>query len=135
MNKILLIVGAVIHLFFGVNHIGLGLALGGPSPFSSLDPEGLATVLTLNMAVTVTCLIFAYLSFFHRNEVPTTKLGAGVLAGIAAFWIVRGAAQVVFYGLTAPGTLIWVVICLLVALLYVVPMFGGRRVAVPAVTA
>ncbi len=89
MNRILLLVGAGVHLFFGLSHIALWQALSQAGALNGLDAGMRATFLTLNMAVAVTCLIFAYLSLFHRKEILSTRLGSGVLATIGAFWIVR----------------------------------------------
>jgi fatty acid desaturase len=47
-------------------------------------------------------------------------------AAIGIFWVLRAANQVIFYGLFAPGTLFWVIFCLLVGLLYLVPTVWNR---------
>ncbi len=132
MKNILLIIGAAVHLFFALVHVSLWQAIGAPGPFSGLDQDGRATVLTLNMAVAVCCLIFAYLSLFHRGELLSTRLGTGVLATIGVFWIMRGVAQAIFYEASGPFAAIGVGIWWLISLLYFVPMLGGRRAPVPA---
>lgn len=132
MKNILLIIGAIVHLFFALVHVSLWQAVSAPGPLSSLDEGSRAMFLTLNMAVAVTCLIFAYLSLFHRGELLSTRLGSGVLAAIGAFWIMRGIAQLIFYGTLGVATAIGVGIWWLISLLYFIPVLGSRRAPVPA---
>lgn len=120
MNKILLRIGGVINLLFVLFHLamvkGIGIAL---TPVST-DIQ--AVVHMLNIHVAFTLLIFAYLAFFQWRDLLTTRLGHVTATAIALFWFLRGINQVAFYGLTAPGTLMWVGHCLVFGLLHLIPV-------------
>ena len=120
MNKILLRIGGVINLLFVLFHLamvkGIGIAL---APVST---DIRAIVHMLNIHVAFTLLIFAYLAFFQWRDLLTTRLGHITAIAIALFWFLRGINQVAFYGLTAPGTLMWVGLCLVFGLLHLIPV-------------
>ena len=120
MNKILLRIGGVIDLLFVLLHLamvqGIGIAL---APVST---DFQAIVHILNIHVAFTLLIFAYLAFFQWRDLLTTRLGHITAIAIALFWFLRGINQVAFYGLTAPGTLMWVGLCLVFGLLHLIPV-------------
>jgi hypothetical protein len=119
MNKILLRTGGVINLLFVLLHLamvkGIGIAL---APVST---DMRVIVHILNMHVAFTMLIFAYLAFFQWRDLLSTRLGHITAIAIALFWFLRGINQVAFYGLTAPGTLMWVGLCLVFGLLHLIP--------------
>ena len=119
MNKILLRIGGVIDLLFVLFHLamvkGIGIAL---APVST-DIQ--AIVHMLNIHVAFTLLIFAYLAIFQWRDLLATRLGNITAIAIALFWFLRGINEVVFDGLTAPGTLLWVGLCLVFELLHFIP--------------
>ena len=120
MNKILIRVGGVINLLFVLFHLamvpGIGIAL---APVST---DFQAIVHMLNIHVAFTLLIFAYLAIFQWRDLLTTRLGHITAIAIALFWFLRGINQVAFYGLTAPGTLLWSGLCLVFGLLHLIPV-------------
>ena len=127
MNKILLRIGGVINLLFVLFHLamvpGIGIAL------APVSPDIQAIVHMLNIHVAFTLLIFAYLAFFQWRDLLTTRLGHITAIAIALFWFLRGINQVVFYGPTAPGTLMWVGLCLVFGLLHLIPVIReGKNV-------
>ena len=119
MNKILLRIGGVINLLFFLFHLAMVKPLG--ELLAPLSPDIGATVSTLNIHVAFTLLIFAYLAIFQWHDLLTTRLGQITAIAISLFWFLRGINQVVFYGLTAPGTLMWVGLCLVFGLLHLIP--------------
>jgi len=129
MNKILLIIGGILNLFFSLLHLTLSKALNWNETLSCLTPDNQATVYILNAHLAFTCLVFAYLSLFHRKDLLTTGIGRAVTAAIGLFYVLRAINQVVYYGLSAPGTLFGVVVFLLVSLFYVVPTLSKRPVS------
>jgi hypothetical protein len=134
MNKILLLIGGIVNLLAAVMHLTLPKASNWKDTLSSLSLDNAATMYTLNVHVGFTCLIFAYLTLMHRKEMLETNLGRAAMAGIALFWVLRAINQVLFYGLNAPNTGFWVIFCLIVSLLYVIPLFSKRApTPIPAV--
>jgi len=127
MNKILLLIGGVINLVFSLLHLTLGKALNWNETLSCLTPDNRATIYTLNAHLAFTCLVFAYLSLFHRKDMLNTGIGRAVTAAIGLFYILRAVNQVIYNGLSAPGTFFGVILFLSVSLLYVVPTLWRRR--------
>lgn len=127
MNKILL-VGGIINLVFGGLHLSLPKMLNWSDTLSCLTPDNRATVFILNGSLAFVCLMFAYLSLFNRKEILGTGIGRAVTAAIGLFYILRAVTQVVYSGLSAPDTPFWVILCLLVSLLYLVPAVWKRPV-------
>ena len=126
MNSKLILGGGVVNLLITIMHVSLGLGLSSSGMLSCLSLDNQATMHILNIHVAYTCLIFAYISLFHRKDLLTTGVGRAMTAAIGIFWVLRAANQVIFYGLFAPGTLFWVIFCLLVGLLYLVPTVWNR---------
>jgi hypothetical protein len=120
MNKILIRVGGVINLLFVLFHLamvpGIGIAL------APVSPDIQAVVHMLNIHVAFTLLIFAYLAIFQWRDLLATRLGHSMAIAIALFWFLRGINQIAFYGLTAPGTLLWSGLCLVFGLLHLIPV-------------
>ena len=129
MNKILLLIGGVINLVFSLLHLTLGKALNWSETLSCLTPDNRATIYTLNAHLAFTCLVFAYLSLIHRKDMLNTGIGRAVTAAIGLFYVLRAVNQVIYNGLSAPGTPFGVILFLSISLLYVVPTLWRRRVA------
>ena len=119
MNKIFLRIGGVINLLFVLVHISMAKPIN--EVLGPLSPEFLPIVQMLNIHVAFTLLIFAYLVIFQWREMLTTRLGNVTAIAIALFWFLRGINQIAFYGLAAPGTLLWVGLCLVFGLLHLIP--------------
>jgi hypothetical protein len=120
MDKIVLRIGGVINLLFFLFHLAMVKPLG--EILAPLSSDIGATVSTLNIHVAFTLLIFAYLAIVQWHDLLTTRLGHITAIAISLFWFLRGINQVVFYGLTAPGTLMWVGLCLVFGLLHLIPV-------------
>ena len=94
-------------------------------------PEGLASVSFINRAVMQilnVCLmfvfgIFAYISFFHADEMLGTTLGRVLLVLIAAFWFLRALLQIVFFGLKRPVSIAFFMVFMTGAVLYAWPAY------------
>lgn len=120
MNKILLRIGGVIDLLFFLFHLAMAKPIS--EILAPLSPDIGATVSTLNIHVAFTLLIFAYLAIFQWRDLLTTRLGHITAIAISLFWFLRGINQVVFYGLSAPGTPMWGGLCLIFGLLHLIPV-------------
>jgi len=57
----------------------------------------------------------------------TTGIGRSVTVAIGLFYILRAVNQVIYNGLSAPGTPFGVVLFLLVSLFYVVPALRNQQ--------
>ncbi len=53
----------------------------------------------MNLCLMALFLFAAYLSFFHGEELTTSRLGNAILAGFAIFWFLRAVEQIWFFKL------------------------------------
>jgi hypothetical protein len=75
----------------------------------------------LNIHTAYVLAVFSILSLVFPIEMSTTKLGRMVGMGIAGFWILRAVNQAVFWGLSFAGSWVIIAVCLMVAVLYIIP--------------
>ena len=64
---------------------------------ASLTSLNRAVMQVLNLCLMFAFAIFAYVSFFHADELLGTPLGRAMLVLIAAFWLLRALQQPVFF--------------------------------------
>ncbi len=133
MNKILLLVGGVFNLVFGLFHLALGKALNWAETLSCLTLDNRATVYTLNIQLAFICLVFAYLSLFRRKDLLTTGIGRIVMAAMGLYYVLRAINQLVYNGLADPTTSFWLILCGIVSLLYLIPSLMKRPAALAPV--
>jgi hypothetical protein len=130
MQKVLLLIGGILNLIFGLLHLSLGKMLNSNEVLSCLSMDMQATVYTLNAHLAFICFVFAYLSLFQRKDMLTTKIGVAITSSIALFWILRAINQVVYYGRSALDTPLWVIICLAVSSVYLISIIWKRSAAI-----
>ena len=99
LNEILLFVAGVYTLALIVFHLLFGRIFGWPKSLSGLDPVNRSTMQVLNLSITFILGIFAWLSFFHADELLDTELGRTLLILVSALWLFRAGLQIWFYGL------------------------------------
>ncbi len=127
MNKVLLLIGGTVNLLFGIFHLLLGKALNWTETLSCLSLDNRATVYTLNVHLAYTCLVFAFLSLLFWKDLLSKGVGRVVTTVIGLYWILRAVNQVIYNGLSAPDTSFWVILCLLVSLLYIIPALRKQQ--------
>jgi len=123
MSKALLIAGGILNALFAVNHLAMPSLGQWQSTLSTISAFDQAVVYTLNLAVAVTLLVFAFVSVFYRRDLLTTNLGKALCISIALFWLVRAAAQILYFGAAENGSWVGVLIFGAVGLLYLIPLF------------
>jgi len=112
MAKRLLIIGGVLNTIFFLFHIQLGYQIHHLTQVSSSHR---ALMEALNGAGVLFIFFFAYVSFFHAEELIETGLGRIVLALVAVLYLSRAAEEFFLFAFTPLvfGS------CLLVGALYV----------------
>ncbi len=53
----------------------------------------------MNLCLIVLFFFMAYVSFFHANELLSTRLGSTILIGFSIFWILRLIEQFIYFGI------------------------------------
>ncbi len=120
-TKRLVQIGGLINLLFVVFHLSFWKLFDWGRSLASLSPDDRAVMQVLNIHTAYILAAFSILSFVFSNEISATKFGRMVGVGIAGFWILRAVNQAVFWGLSFTGTWMIIVVCLGVAVLYIIP--------------
>ncbi len=98
-NETVLIIGGFYNVVLVVFHLLFWKLFNWKKSLKKLLFVDRATMQVLNLALTFVFVIFAYISFFHSNELVTTSLGKSLLKFMSVFWFLRAAYQIIFYGL------------------------------------
>jgi hypothetical protein len=80
-----------------------------------------ATMQVLNISLTLSFIIFSYISLVHATELLTSSLGHSLLMLIALFWLARAIQQIVFYRLRHWASWAFLLLFLSGSLLYAIP--------------
>lgn len=80
-----------------------------------------AIMQVLNVSLTLTFMIFGYISLAHTDELLSTALGRSLLVLMALFWFARSIEQIVFFKLKHWGSVAFLAFFLTGALLYAIP--------------
>ena len=120
-TKRLLKIGGVINLLFVAFHLSFWKLFNWEQSLVSLSPDDRAVMQVLNIHTAYALAIFALVSLVFPNELSTTKLGRIVRLSIAGFWILRAVNQAVFWGLSLAGSWMTLIVCLAIAMLYLIP--------------
>lgn len=99
LKENLLILGGIYHVGLIVFHVSFWRIFNWPETIDSLNSVNKSTIQVLNISITFIFLIFAYISFFHTNELIGTSLGKSILVFLSILWFFRAAQQVYFYKL------------------------------------
>ena len=119
--RTLILVGGLFHVAIAVFHLLFWRLFDWRRDLASLRFVNRQAMQILNLCMTFVFLAVAWLSFAHAEELLTTLLGRTLLLLIAAFWALRAAYQVVFFGLRNATS----------AALFVAILAGGALYAAP----
>ena len=122
MSKALLIAGGILNALFAVFHFALPSLAQWQSTLSTTSADSQAVMYTLNLAAAFTLLVFAFVSVFYRHDLLTTNLGKALRISIALFWLVRAAAEILYFRVAANGSWVGVLIFGAIGLLYLIPL-------------
>lgn len=121
-SKHLVQIGGVINLLFVAFHLSFWKLFNWEESLRSLPPSDSAVMQVLNLHTAYVLAVFALVSFVFPDEMYTAKLGRIISMAIAGFWILRAVNQAVFWGLSFAGSWMILLVCLVVAALYLMPL-------------
>jgi hypothetical protein len=124
--EVSLVMGGLFNLAFAVFHILFWRIFDWKRDLESLSFNNRQIMQVLNLCLIFAFVLFAWISFFHRNELLQTALGRSILILIALFWLLRAIEQVLFFGLNRPASVAFLVVFLIGALLYAYPWMVNR---------
>ncbi len=127
MKRTIYIIGGVLHLLFAAFHSFFFKMFDWQTTLSPLSPTNRAVMLVLNNAAIVLFLGIAVISFMFARELASTGVGRAVSIFVAAFFLIRAIEQPVYFGMADAGDIVILVLCTLVGVLYLVPLFIGEK--------
>jgi len=93
MVNTLLIIGGVIQTAFGIFHIWLGKMI---QQSATLTPADKSLMLAFNIAGTIMIFFFAYVSFFNRQDLKSTRLGKMTMLLVTLFYFSRAIEEFIW---------------------------------------
>jgi len=125
-TAMLLWIGGLYNLAFLLFHDFFWKIFNWKDDLKKLTPINRAIMQVLNLMLIFVLLIFAYVSFFHVQEMQTTDLGKTMTIFIALFWGIRAILQLVFFSRVKLVSYILFVIFVIGFLMYFIPWLGSR---------
>ena len=119
--KILLIIGGIYNLGFGVFHLMFWRIFRWKRDLVKLNFVNRGIMQILNLCLTFMFFVMAYVSFFHMADMLETSLGRAMLIAISLFWFLRMIEQTIFFGIRNKQANIYTVLFSLGCLFYLVP--------------
>jgi hypothetical protein len=118
-RKILVIVGGVNFLLFGLFHIAFWFdpVMDWKNELIKLTQLNSNVMQMLNLAIIVFFLSLGFIMLLYRKEFLNSALGKALLIIFALFWLVRLVAEIVFPG----GFIVLGVMLFLCVLIYLIP--------------
>ncbi len=121
MNKtknILLIIAGGFNTFFLAFHLLFYRLFNWQESLACLNRSDWAIFLTYHLICLLMLAAMAYFSFFRRRGLAQEGLGKPLLVFFALFYLVRIAAEFVYFGYSGLESLVIVALCLVPALIY-----------------
>ena len=115
--------GALYHLSFVLFHLAFPILFGWKQDLHKLRPVNRAIMQVLNLRLTFLFLLFAWISWQYPSQLLEPGLGRCLVAGMAVFWWMRSAEQLLFFA-WKPRLLMMVPVFLLGALIYTLAWFS-----------
>lgn len=122
--KTLIIIGGFIWIGLFLFHALFWRLFDWKNDLEKLNSVNKAIMQVMNFALMLFTLIFAYISFFHAEELLTTPLGKTTLIGIVSFGIFRASLQPIFFNLKDARSKIFFGVMILGTLIYLVPLIS-----------
>jgi len=119
--KTLIYIGGIYHIAFALFHLLFWRLFDWNNDLKALSLINRNVMQIMNLRLIFVFLVFAYVSFFHANELLTTKIGKVLLFAIALFWFLRAVEQRVFFGLKTNLSIAFFVIFLFGSAIYFYP--------------
>lgn len=113
--------GGIYNIAFVLFHLLFWRIFNWKDDLRSLSFLNRAIMQVLNLSLTFAFFIFSYISLLHTGELLSTPLGQSLLLLMALFWFLRAIQQVIFFKLKHWGSLAFLGLFLIGALLYAVP--------------
>jgi hypothetical protein len=123
MKETLLFIGGFYNLAFAIFHIMFWKIFRWKRSLRRLLPQNRAIMQVLNIRLIYIFFVFAYISVFHQEGLISTQLGKVIIIVISLFWFMRAVEQIIFFGLKRLASVIFLIVFLIGAAIYIIPIF------------
>ncbi|MCP5050655.1 MAG: hypothetical protein GY940_26060 [bacterium] len=117
-------IGGIYNIAFVIFHLTFWKLFRWKADLRSLSFINRAVMQILNLCLTFSFVIFAYISIFHNLEMLSTGIGKSLLFLISLFWFFRAIEQIVFFGLKKAASVAFFVIFVIGTLIYLYPFIN-----------
>lgn len=124
-NETILAIGGVYNLALIIFHLFFWKLFSWKKDLKRIAAINQATMQVMNIALIFIFAIFAYISFFHTNELLTTSLGKSLLVLVGFLWLFRAVLQIIFYGLKNKISFLFFIYFILGGVIYLYPIIKG----------
>ena len=118
-NNIVVIVGAIIFLLFGLFHLFFWRIFDWKNDLIKLSQINSNIIQMLNIGTSLLLLSFGFILIIYRIDILSTGLGKAILIVSSLFFLVRLILEFVFPG----RSIIFGFILLLCSLIFLIPVF------------
>ena len=125
--KKLITIGGIYHILFAIFHVGFWKIFNWGTELEKINFNNKWVMQILNVHIIYYLIFTAIICFGFKKELLNTKIGKWFLIGTAGFWIIRAMEQFVFWKLNSVSTIIMVLLFLLGAALFLIPIFCKNR--------
>lgn len=122
MNRTLLFVGGLMNFSLAVFKIAMPYLFQWRNAMGSSEGFMWSTVYAENLGISMLLLFFAYMSIFQWEQLLNTSLGKTCLLSIGSLWLFRAMAEIVLFKIGVDGAWWRVIMFLVVAALYLLPL-------------
>ena len=122
--KTLIIIGGFVWIGLFLFHALFWRLFDWKNDLENVTPINKAIMQVMNLALMFFTLIFAYVSFFHIDELLTTPLGTTILTGIVSFGVFRTILQFLFFDLKDSRSKFFLGVMVFGTLIYLIPLIS-----------
>jgi len=111
-------IAGVIGLLFTAFHLYFYVLFKWQQSLACLNKTNWSIFMTYHVASIFFVGTITYFSLFHPTELITTKLGRSLLVVFSIFYLIRLAAEFLFFGFNGVSSLVIVILCLIPTVIY-----------------
>jgi hypothetical protein len=110
--------GGIFSGLFLILHVGFYWIFRWGQTLQVMNPTDKAILLTLNLAGILFLIYTSGVSFLLTKQLSQTTTGRSILLFFASFYLLRIAAEFLFFGFAMPKSIVAVLLCLIPAVCY-----------------
>lgn len=122
MTSILLYLGAILNLGFGIFHMFFWKLFRWEDELLKVSRINRGIFQVLNIVIIFIFFCFAAVTIFFKDELISTELGKFVLIFISLFWFIRSALQFIYFKVKNVFSVALFAAFILLGILYLLPV-------------